>query len=520
MNGGESLDADDRLESAVRALFEQNRIDEAFDTMRRAVRTSREQDWPDSREFRWRLAKWLSLLGGLLVGDGRAKDRAQEALQYLNEAVGIWRSLAADKTDGADRALASALADLGNAYRVVGHRRRAFRTLVECVAITRTLEAGHDLSNTNLATRLVKLARAAEDLKLWQQAAAASEEAIASLLEARPMDRRRMRDDLPSAVGTFVNSLERLGAPDRAIGPTAAAIEVYRQLAEPAPSEPESALPDLLVHYARCLIASGHPKDALDAGREATEIYRHLSMLTKVSNSACARSRFHEAHALIELGRGEEALPPAQEAVEFYRDNVGPIEQMPRKSTPVLRNYVDLAGALHLLGVVLGQHLNDTAPARDALAEALPIFEHAAAADHVVYGGTLAAGLMLLADILARDGNWKAAAYTCRRAVSLYREHRARSVAADEGLAITLANLSVYEFRLGNRVRALALSGEAVETYVDIIQRHPALFRPRKALRLHRNHEFVSQRVFRSPDPGSERWMEAAASLAKLIHTA
>ena len=112
------------------------------------------------------------------------------------------------------------------------------------------------------------------------------------------------------------------------------AVELYRGLAEAAPQAYTPKLAASLNNLANCLSEVGERNEALVAAREAVELYRGLAEATPAAYTLnLAGSLNNLAAFLSEVGERTEALEAAREAVELYR---GLAEASPQAYTPNL----------------------------------------------------------------------------------------------------------------------------------------------------------------------------------------
>jgi len=276
----------------------------------RLARTLREE--PEER------ARVLNMLGFALSEMGR---RA-EALQATQEAVDLYRRLAAQHPDAFLPDLAASLHNLGVDLSALGRRAEALQATQEAVDLYRRLAAQHPdaflpdlaMSLHNLGAMLSEMGRRAEALQATQEA-----------------------------------------------------VDLYRRLAA---QHPDAFLPYLamsLTTLGKVLSALGRWKEALQAAQEAVEIRRRLARQNPDAFLPyLANSLNNLSNVLFALDRQEEALQVAQESVEIRRRLV---KQYPEASKAFLP---DLAESLGVYGkALLG--LGRAPEAREAFAEGLRI---------------------------------------------------------------------------------------------------------------------------------------------------
>ena len=135
-------------------------------------------------------ASSLNNLSGRLSDLGRRED----ALAAIEEAVEIYRRLAAQRPDAFAPNLASSLNNLSGCLSDLGRREDALAAIEEAVDIRRRLAAQHpDAFAPNLASSLNNLSGCLSDLGRREDALAAIEEAVGDLSPARCAAPGRLR---------------------------------------------------------------------------------------------------------------------------------------------------------------------------------------------------------------------------------------------------------------------------------------------------------------------------------------
>jgi tetratricopeptide (TPR) repeat protein len=244
-------------------------------------------------------AYWLSNLGLRLA----ELARPAEALAATQEAVTVYRELAAADTDRYRPDLAATLNNLSVRLSQLGRPAEALRAVEEAAAIRRELAAADtdryrpDLAATlnNLSVRLSELGRLAEAL-------AAAREAVAIRRELAAASPDRYRPDLATSLSNLGISLSELGRPAEALPATEETVTVYRELAAASPDRyrPDlaAALNNLSVRFSEL----GRPAEALPAIEETVTIHRELVAASP------GRYRPDLAQSLTNLGEVLEAV--------------------------------------------------------------------------------------------------------------------------------------------------------------------------------------------------------------------
>ena len=248
-----------------------------------------------------------------------------------------------------------------------------------------------------------------------------------------------------------------------------AALAATRRLATSAERSPEQQ-----AHWANNLSIRlfdvGERNEALEAAREAVELYRGLAEASPAAYTPrLAASLNNLANCLSAVGEHNEALEAAREAVRLRRALA---EAFPAAYTP------DLAMSLNNLANCLsavGEHNEALEAAREAvrlrraLAEAFP----------AAYTPDLAMSLNNLANCLSAVGERGEALVAVREAVRLRRALAEASPAAyTPDLAMSLSNLANCLSAVGERNEALVSAREAVELYRGLAEASPQAYIP------------------------------------------
>ena len=248
------------------------------------------------------------------------------------------------------------------------------------------------------------------------------------------------------------------------------AVELYRGLAEATPAAYTPNLAVSLNNLANRFSEMGERNDALEAAREAVELYRGLAEAApQAYTPKLAASLNNLANCLSEVGERNEALVAAREAVELYR---GLAEATPAAYTP------DLAGSL----TNLANRLSAVGKRNDALVaarEAVELYRGLAEATPQAYTPNLAMSFTNLANRLSAVGERNEALVAAREAVELYRglaEATPQAYAPD--LAGSLNNLAIRLSEVGKQDEALEAAREAVRLRRALAEATPAAYTP------------------------------------------
>jgi hypothetical protein len=196
--------------------------------------------------------------------------RRAEALQATQEAVDLYRRLAAQHPDAFLPDLAGSLTNLGNALSEMGRRAEALQATQEAVDLYRRLAAQHPdaflpdlaMSLNNLGNRLSEMGRRAEALQATQEAVE-----IRRRLAAQHPD--AFLPDLARSLTNLSNVLFALDRWEEALQAAQEAVEIRRRLAR---QYPEAFLPDLaesLGAYGKALLGLGRAPEAGRLSRRA-----------------------------------------------------------------------------------------------------------------------------------------------------------------------------------------------------------------------------------------------------------
>jgi tetratricopeptide (TPR) repeat protein len=356
-------------------------------------------------------AAWRALSLNTLSVRLSALGQREAALTAIEEAVEVYRSLAAVRPDAFLPYLAMSLSNLSIAMSDLGRHEAAVPVSDEAVAIRRQLAARQPSEYLpDLATSLHNLSICLSGVKQRQEALAASNEAVAirrQLAAAQP-------DNFLPSLSLSLNNLSAifcvLGRLSDALITIEEAVAIRRRLAATRPDEFLPELTGSLNNLSNCLSGLEMREEALAASEEAVAINRRLAVVRPVAfEPELAGSLTNLSNHLSALRRREAALAASEEAVATYRNLAG---ARPDTFLPLL--------AMSLNG--LSARLSDLGRGKAALAaieEAVAIRSRFAAAQPEVFGGDLGQSLAVRAWCYREAGDARAAKRDAEEALGL-----------------------------------------------------------------------------------------------------
>uniref|UniRef100_A0AAU2VWW1 Tetratricopeptide repeat protein n=1 Tax=Streptomyces sp. NBC_00008 TaxID=2903610 RepID=A0AAU2VWW1_9ACTN len=314
--------------------------------------------------------------------------------------------------------------------------------------------------------------------------AGAGEVVLAALVDH--FERRAVGDDWsavdPYVVRGLAPHAARAGAPGIAMlrglverGGAGAAPVLAQAGSKPVPAQVGAApvLAQALSRFSDRLGTEGDLQGALDAAREAADLYREMEHgVPGAFGTALVRALIDVAHAYAAIGDRQGALPPTREVVQLRRSLA---EAGNSASHP------GLAPALSGLGRRV-RALGDREGAVSLALEAVSVYRQHVERTPAAFRPGLAATLTDLAASLAAVGQPRTAVAAAQEAVDIYRELAASH--PDEflaPLAAALIQLSAHREGVGDLARCLAPAREAVELCRELAALHPAAFQPQLA---------------------------------------
>ena len=214
-------------------------------------------------------ATWLNRQSVALAAVGKW----MKALAATQEAVDIYRTLAAQNPAVFHPYLAMALGNLGNVLSALKQQEEALSTTREAVALYRELAAQNPAEHrSDLAMVLVNLGRDLAALIRQEEALAATQEAVDIYRDLAAQNPAAFHPDLARALANLGAILSALNRSKEALAATQEAVDLYRDLAA---QNPQAFHPDLarsLDAHGAALLQAGQPRAAADAFREGLEI--------------------------------------------------------------------------------------------------------------------------------------------------------------------------------------------------------------------------------------------------------
>ena len=267
-----------------------------------------------------------------------------------------------------------------------------------------------------------------------------------------------------------------MGQREEALEAAREAVEIYRELAR---QRPDAFRPDLATSLSTVssrLSALGRQEEALKAAREALEIRRMLTrQRPDIFRPDLAMSLSNMAIQLGDLGQREEALKAAREAVEIRRKLA---QQRPDVFSP------ELAFSLNNVAIRLSD-LGQREEALEAAREAVEIRRGLAWQRPDAFRSDLANSLNNVSSFLIALGQGEEALEAAREAVNIYRElAQQHPDAFRSDLADSLNNVAGVLGELDQREEALEAGREALEIRRMLTGQRPDVFRPDLAMSL------------------------------------
>ncbi|KAG9076982.1 POC1 centriolar protein A, partial [Ceratobasidium sp. 370] len=206
------------------------------------------------------------------------EDRQEEALGTIEEAVQIYRKLAADDPAAFTCDLASSLRDLSNRLSDLGRREEALEVIQEVAHLHRRLAADRPAAFTP------DLAKSLDDLSLSLSDMGRREDALEVIQEAVQLRRQLVADrpavftrDLASSLNNLSVDLASLGRREEALAAIQEAAQLYRQLAADRPASFTPNLALSLNNLSNRLSDLGRREEALEVIREVVQLRRQLA---------------------------------------------------------------------------------------------------------------------------------------------------------------------------------------------------------------------------------------------------
>jgi tetratricopeptide (TPR) repeat protein len=414
-------------------------------------------------------AQWLTNLGLRLSALGRPAD----ALPPAEEAVAIYRDLAAADPDRYRPHLANALTNLGARFSGIGRAAEAVGPTEIAIAIYRNLATANpgryrpDLADalTNLGAWFWELGRPADSM-------VADQEAVVIYRDLAATKPGRYRPGLAGALTNLGVTLSESGRAAEALGPDEEAVAIYRDLAAADPDLHRPDLADALTNLGARFSELGQAAEAAGPTEEAVAIYRDLITVNPGGYRPVLAGALTNLSLILSGSRPADGLASGQEAVATYQ--VLTVDD-PDRHRP------DLARALTNLGITLSS-LGRLADALMAEQEAVAIRRELAAAEPDRHRPDLARALTNLGITLSSLGRPADALAATDEAVAIYQDLAAAMAGQYRpSLADALTSLGIRLSDLGRLADALPPTEEALAIYRDIVAADPDRYRPKLA---------------------------------------
>ncbi len=245
--------------------------------------------------------------------------RHPEALEAIEEAVGIQRPLAEANPVAHAYDLAMALNNLSLSFAEVGRQAEALEAIEGSVGIQRPLAEANPaayvpdlaMALSNLSARLAEAGRQAEALK-------ASEESVETYRPLAETNPAAHASELAGALNNLSNRLAGAGRQAEALAASEESVEIRRPLAQTNPAAHASELAGALNNLSARLAEAGRHPEALEVIEEAVETYRPLAEANPAAYAPhLAMALNNLADRLSEAGHDEEAESVRREATEL-----------------------------------------------------------------------------------------------------------------------------------------------------------------------------------------------------------
>jgi tetratricopeptide (TPR) repeat protein/nucleoside phosphorylase len=417
---------------------------------------------------------------GLLLEHGmRLSDVGQreEALRPTQEAVALYRGLAARDPAGFQARLAYSLDRLGVRSHELGQTAPALAALREAVELRRAAATQNaEGSQRDLANTLTDISVVLSAAGQREPALVAAQEAVELFRALAQRDPEGFRSELPTSLLSLGIRLHEVGRLAESLAVIREAVELHRPLAAKNPDVFEPQLAMSLTNLSVMLGELGDPEAALAASREAVELYRPLAARNAdafVPHLALALLNL--GAKLTELSHHEHALAARSEAVSLYRALAA---ETPDAFEPLL------AGALSGLSHAQSER-GDREAAIASAREAVDMYRALVARSPDAFQPALAESLTNLAKAQREVGQLEPALATARETLELHRVLATNNPATFQpDVAMSLNNLAAAFNALGHREQALAAAREAAELRRALADRQPDAFQPGLALTL------------------------------------
>ncbi|MEU9175101.1 tetratricopeptide repeat protein [Streptomyces sp. NPDC048420] len=401
----------------------------------------------------------------------------EQALQAAEEAIPLWRQLAASDPVAHAADLATALSDLSLHLAALGRDDDALAASLEAVALHRERAEGDSGSGlSSLGISLNGLSLHLSSVGRIQEAVTASEEAVAIDRRLKGEGSRNSSERLASSLTNLGNHLGAVGLRGEAVEMLQEAVVIERHLCESDFSAYAPELAAVLNNLGTQLSEVGRWEDGLAATQEATDLCRHIAEANPAAHEpTLAMVLGNLGNRLAAVGRWDDALASTLEAADLYRALC--------ESNSVAYE-PDLARTLSNLGNRLaqaGRYEESAAITR----EAVEIRRRLTQVNPAVHEIDLAASLGNLSLRLSELGEQQAALKAVQEATKIYRKLASENpVAHNPRFAQSLSILGNQMAKLGRRDEALTFFQEAVSLCRRLARDDPSVFEAKLAMAL------------------------------------
>ena len=213
-------------------------------------------------------ARWADRAGIMLAQAGRPAN----ALPVTEQAVTMYRELAAANPDRYRPGLANSLSNLGVWFAELGRPADALPVTEEAVAIRRELAANQDRYRPDLADSLSNLGVWFAELGRPADALPAEQEAVTMHRELAAVSPDRYRPGLARSLSNLGVWFAELGRPADALPVTEEAVTMHRELAAASPDRYRPGLATSLSNLGNRFAELGRDREAAAASAEADRL--------------------------------------------------------------------------------------------------------------------------------------------------------------------------------------------------------------------------------------------------------
>jgi len=213
-------------------------------------------------------ARWADRAGIMLAQAGRPAN----ALPVTEQAVTMYRELAAANPDRYRPGLANSLSNLGVWFAELGRPADALPVTEEAVAIRRELAANQDRYRPDLADSLSNLGVWFAELGRPADALPAEQEAVTMHRELAAASPDRYRPGLARSLSNLGVWFAELGRPADALPVTEEAVTMHRELAAASPDRYRPGLATSLSNLGNRFAELGRDREAAAASAEADRL--------------------------------------------------------------------------------------------------------------------------------------------------------------------------------------------------------------------------------------------------------